>query len=75
MHVYLAQHCFFLPLPNMPLAFKMLLPPAKKQKTLACVREIQDHKHWTKVDSQNGVDSYASVRTMCVSQDLKAGLL
>ena len=37
------------------LEFKMLLPPAKKQKTLACLREIQVHKHWTKVYSQKGL--------------------
>ena len=33
MHVYLAQYCFFLPLPHMLLEVKMLLPPAKNQKT------------------------------------------
>jgi len=54
-HTYLAQHCFFLPLPHMPVEFKMLLPPAKKQKTLACIKEIQVHKHWTKVYSQKGL--------------------
>ena len=37
------------------LEFKMPLPPAKKQKTPACVREIQVHKLWTKVYSQNGL--------------------
>ena len=51
-HVYLAQHCFFFPLPHVPLEFKMLLPPVKKQKILTCIREIQVHKHWTKVYSQ-----------------------
>ena len=30
----------------------MLLPPAKKQKTLACIREIQVHNFWTRVYSQ-----------------------
>ena len=59
-HVYLAQHCFFLPLPHMLLEFKMLLPPAKKQKTLACIREIQVHKHWTKVYSPKGLTAMAS---------------
>ena len=34
------------------LEFKMLLPPVKKQKTRACVREIQVHKLWTNVYSQ-----------------------
>ena len=37
------------------LEFKMLLPPAKKQKTLACIREIQVHELWTKVYSQKGL--------------------
>ena len=37
------------------LEFKMLLPPAKKQKTPACIREIQVHKFWTKVYSQQGL--------------------
>ena len=37
------------------LEFRMPLPPAKKQKTLACIREIQVHKHWTKVYSQKGL--------------------
>ena len=30
------------------LEFKMLLPPAKKQKTPACIREVQVHKLWPK---------------------------
>ena len=30
----------------------MLLLPVKKQKTPACIREIQVHKLWTKVYSQ-----------------------
>ena len=33
----------------------MLLPPAKKQKTPACIREIQGHRLWTKVYSQKGL--------------------
>ena len=33
----------------------MLLPPAKKQKTPACIREIQVHKLLTKVYSQKGL--------------------
>ena len=33
----------------------MPLPPAKKQKTLACIRQIQVHKLWTKVYSQKGL--------------------
>ena len=34
------------------LEFKMPLPPVKKQKTRACVREKQVHKLWTNVYSQ-----------------------
>ena len=37
------------------LEFKMPLPPAKKQKAPACIREIQVHKFWTKVYSQKGL--------------------
>ena len=37
------------------LKFKVLLPPAKKQKTLACIRERQVHKLLTKVYSQKEV--------------------
>ena len=33
----------------------MPLVPAKKQKTPACIREIQVHKLWTKVYSQQGL--------------------
>ena len=33
----------------------MLLLPVKKQKTLACIREIQVHKLWTKVYCQKGL--------------------
>ena len=51
MHAYLAQHCFFLPLP-----VKMLPPPVKKQKTPACRREIQAHKLWTTVYFQKKFD-------------------
>ena len=42
------------------LEFKMLLPPAKKQKTPACIREIQVHKLWTKVYSQKGLTAMES---------------
>ena len=37
------------------LEFKTPLLPAKKQKTLACIREIQFHKLWIKVYSQKGL--------------------
>ena len=39
----------------MTLEFKTPLPPVKKQKTLASIREIQVHKHWTKVYSRKGL--------------------
>ena len=37
------------------LGFKMPLVPAKKQKIPACIREIQVHKLWTKVNSKQGL--------------------
>ena len=37
------------------LELKMLLPPVKKKKTPAYIREIQVHKLWTKVYSQKGL--------------------
>ena len=37
------------------LEIKMPLPPVKKQKTPACIKEIQVHKRWTKVYSQKGL--------------------
>ena len=42
------------------LEFKMPLPPAKNEKTLACIREIQVHKLWTKVYSQKGLTAMYS---------------
>ena len=57
MHAYLAQHCFFLPPPHVPVGIQNVAATSKKQtkKTLACIREIQVHKLWTKVYSQNGL--------------------
>ena len=37
------------------LEFKMPLPPAKNKRPLACIREIQVHKLWTRVYSQKGL--------------------
>ena len=53
-HVYSAQHCFFLPLPHVLVGILNAAATrlVKKQKTLACIREIQVHKLWTKVYSQ-----------------------
>ena len=45
------------------LEFKMPLPPVKKQKTLACIREIQVHKYWTKVYSQKGLTAMVLIYT------------
>ena len=42
----------------------MLLPPAKKQRTLACIREIQVHNLWTKVYSQNGLTAMVVTRNL-----------
>ena len=39
----------------------MLLPPVKKRKTLACIREIQVHKFWTKVYSQKGLTAMSMI--------------
>ena len=47
MHVYLAQH--------VPVGIQNGLPPTKKLKALACIREIQVHKLWTNVYSQKGL--------------------
>ena len=44
----------------------MPLPPAKKQKTLACLRKVQVHKHWTKVYFQKGLTAMYS---MCSSDE------
>ena len=41
----------------------MPLLPAKKQKTPACIREIQVHKLWTKVYSQKGLTVIKLVTT------------
>ena len=48
------------------LEFKIPLPPAKKQKTLACIREIQVHKLWTKVYSQKGSTAMDTTSTIVV---------
>ena len=45
--------------------FKMPLPPVKKQKTLACIREIQVHKLWTKVYSQKGLTATSDNQLGC----------
>ena len=44
------------------LEFKMPLPPEKKQKTLACIREIQVNKLWTKVYSRKGLTAMWMIR-------------
>ena len=42
----------------------MLLPPVKKQKTPACIREIQVYKLWTKVYSQKGLTAMVIVHAL-----------
>ena len=54
-HAYLAQHCFFLLLPQVPVGIQNAAAASKRTKTLACTREIQVHKLWTKVYSQKGL--------------------
>ena len=43
--------------------------PAKKQKTPACIREIQVHKLWTKVYSQQGL---AAMHNVCSIDEIGA---
>ena len=41
---YLAQHCFFLPMPHVAIGIQNAAGTSeKKQKTPACIREIQAH--------------------------------
>ena len=55
-HVYFSQHCYFLPLPHVPVGIQNAAATGEKiQKTPACIREIQVHKLWTKVYSQKGL--------------------
>ena len=42
----------------------MPLLPVKKQKTPACIREIQVYKLWTKVYSQKGLTAMVIVRAL-----------
>ena len=58
MHVYLAQH--------VPVGIQNGLPPMKRPKAPACIKEVQVHKLWTKVYSPKGVDSYV----ITVGQDI-----
>ena len=51
----------------------MPLVPAKKQKTPTCIREIQVHKLWTKVYSQQGLTG-VSIFTISVVLDLETML-
>ena len=54
-HAYLAQHCFFLPLPHVPIGIQNAAGTSEKTKDPACIREIQVHRLWTKVYSQQGL--------------------
>ena len=61
------------------LELKMLLPPAKKKQTPACIREIHVHKLWTKVYSQKGLTAmlYAKLKgswcSICDAKDTQWG--
>ena len=67
-HVYFAQHwpCFFLPLPHVLVRIQNAAATRKKRKkkTLACIREIQVHKLWTKVYSQKGLTAILSLKLL-----------
>ena len=53
----------------------MLLLPVKKQKTLACIREIQVHKLWTKVYSQKGLTAMGlCLVCLCLLMSSASGL-
>ena len=58
-HVYLAQHCFFLPLPHVPVGIQNAAATSKKIKEPGlhgvAGNAIQVHKLWTKVYSQKGL--------------------
>ena len=73
MHTYLVQHYFFLPLPHMLAGIQNTTATRKtKQKTPACIREIQVHIHWTKVYSQQGLTamSFHTKFPVCRSDSL-----
>ena len=59
----------------MLLELKMLLPPAKKQNTLACIREIQVHKDWNKVYSQKGLTAMIVIATKADKQFKQTGVV
>ena len=69
MHVYFAHHCFFLPLLHVPVGIQNATATSEKQKTLACIREIQVHKLWTKVYSQKGLTAMGCSNTTGLKSD------
>ena len=46
---YLAQHCFFLPLPHVPIGIQNAAGTSEKTKDPRVHKGIQVHKLWTKV--------------------------
>ena len=75
-HVYLAQHCLFLPLTHVPAGIQNASATSKKeqQQKTAFIKEIQVHKLWTEFYSQKGSqDSYANVSL--ISEDIKPHII
>ena len=65
-HAYLARHCFFLPLPHVPIGIQNAAGTSEKTKDTACIREIQVHKLWTKVYSQQGLTAMSTSTDLVV---------
>ena len=69
--VYFAQHCFFLPLPHMPVGIQNATATSeKKQKTPAYIREIQVYRLWTKAYSQKGLTAMQANLHKWLSQSM-----
>ena len=69
-HVYFAQHCFFIPLPHVLVGIQNAAATSKKQqqqKKTACIREIQVRKLWTKVYSQKWLTAIGVAHSWCVT--------
>ena len=64
MHVYFAQHCFFIPLPHVLVGIQNAAATSKKTKNPACVREIQVRKLRTKVYSQKWLTAMGVAHSM-----------
>ena len=55
MHVYSAQHMLLPSTATHAVGIHNAAATSEKEKTLASIREIQVHKHWTKLYSQKGL--------------------